>query len=380
MNKDAYISLLLNFVKKQGISIYDYYYQLALKKRNVDEEGIPEFEAYNPFLKEEDYYKLIASKEEDICKYFALAMDKTISLNLGEGLTREDIESVISEKLNEDDDSLTRGDIESIISEKMNQNNDSLTREDIESVISEKLNEEDDLLTRGDIESIISHKLDDESLTRGDILNIINESMSQNEIGDARVEYTSEEEGSTVRNFITTIGSKIASFLNGLAVKKNDNQNTTDIYYYDAKENQITDKRSYNSDVINASNGIYVNYQEYIDRMFESILDQYPDADSITFINDDGEEKAFAEVVEEAFQMLREAGSLRFSEKLAENQPKSYQEYYDMNVEGTTKFGNHELGNGIYVKRDLLTDFFSHYYVRALYYEYYDEEELENVK
>ena len=325
MNIDNYITLLTNYVRKQGISIYEYYYQLALKKRNINEEGIPEFEAYNPFLKEEDYLKLISSKEDDICKYFALAMDKTITLNLGDSLTREDIESVINDKMNEEVSAISREDIESVIDESMLENETSLS-------------------------------------------------------GDAQLEFVQEYEGSNVRNFVTTIGKKIAKFLNGFAVVKNEEENKTDVYSYDAKNKELANKRSFDSDAINASTGIYVNFQEYIDRMFESILNQYPDADVITFINDEGEEKPFAEIVEDAYQQLKEAGSLRFGEEFNKKQPKTYKEYFDMNINGTSDYGNFQLQKGIYVRRDLLTEFFNHYYVRALYYEYLEEEEFENVK
>lgn len=405
MSIENYITLLTNYVKKQGISIYDYYYQLALKKRNIEEEGIPEFEAYNPFLKEEDYLKLISSKEEDICKYFALAMDKTISLNLGDKLTREDIENVINEKMNDNNEGLTRKDIEEVIIDEMNNENESLSRKDIEEVITDKMNEGSDILSRADIEEVITDKMnannegltradienvitdkmneDNELLSREDIINVIDESMLENETslsGDASVSYTEEYEGTTVRNFVTTIGKKIAKFLNGFAVVKDDEKKKTDVYSYDAKNKQIRDRHTFDSDAVKANTGIYVNFQEYIDRMFESVLEQYPDADVITFVNDEGEEKPFARVVEEAFQLLKEAGSLRFGEELAKKQPQTYQEYFDMNVEGTSKYGESELQKGIYVRRDLLTEFFNHYYVRALYYEYYEEAELENVK
>ena len=406
MNKENYITLLTNYVNKQEISLYDYFFKLANQmKNNHNGEGFPEWEQYNPFLKQEDYHKLFTSKEEDICRYFALAMEKTITLNLNgevkddvvaeESLSREDIESVINDKMNEDDESLSREDIESvindkmsedilsrediesIISEKMNEDNNTLSREDIESAINDKMNENNSL-SREDIESVINDKMNNDTLGREDIKNVINEAQENDQ--DIQVEYSENNSSSTIRNFVMTIGKKISNFLNGFAVLKNEEKNTTDVYYYDAKEKKVSNKQTFESDKLKADSGIYVNYQEYIDRMFESVLDKYPDADSITFINDEGEEKAFAEVVEEAYGMLREAGSLRFGNELAKKQPKTYQEYTELDLEGDSYYGDALLQKGIYVRRDLLNEFFSHYYVRALYYEYYDEEEKEIVK
>ena len=101
MNTKEYIALLKQYTQNTGVSIYDYYYQLAHFIKEADLESIPAWERHDPFLTKEDYQRLISCDEEDICRYFALAMEKTISLNLNAKEEKQENDIILENDENE---------------------------------------------------------------------------------------------------------------------------------------------------------------------------------------------------------------------------------------------------------------------------------------
>ena len=81
MNKSDYISTLSKYAYDNGISIYDYYLDLAKRIRLAEQSNFEEWEVKCPFLSGDDYTKLLFSKDERMVEYFASAMEKVYRLN-----------------------------------------------------------------------------------------------------------------------------------------------------------------------------------------------------------------------------------------------------------------------------------------------------------
>lgn len=96
MEKKEYIKNVLEYTKKNKISIYDYYHDYAYKLRNHETFKLQPFELKNPFIKPEDIGKLLTSPDDQIVEYYAYVMSKTVSDN---NITREDVIEVLNDDL-----------------------------------------------------------------------------------------------------------------------------------------------------------------------------------------------------------------------------------------------------------------------------------------
>ena len=133
----------------------------------------------------------------------------------------------------------------------------------------------------------------------------------------------------------------------------------SDLYTYDPMGEGLGEKISSN---VHCDSGIYVNYEEYLNRLVDDVYEKYPDANKISFVNQESQERTFYEVCEEAFQSLRKAGSIRFGEGLEKKQINSYRELINLHLGEDEKYS---LRKGVYVRRDLLDQYFSQYSIEV---------------
>ncbi len=345
MEKKEYIEKLKKFVEEKNISIYDYYYAYALTIRSNKRFALPEFELSNPFLTAEDITLLLNSKEERIEEYYATVMARVIELNeellRQEEISRKDIEEVVEEELGEPQ--VTRSDIKEAVEEELGESQ--VTRTEIEEVIKEQLGEPQ--VTRADIEEVVEAQLNQSQVTRTDIEDIINKQLG---------------EKPSLKVVLTSIGRKIADLLNGFAVIKEEKTGRAHLYYHDAKEDSLKGERIILNNKLEANSGYYVNYQEYVDAILNPILEQNPE--EVSFVREDGEEKALMEVLEEAFAILRQNGAIRFGKELLGKDIRSYQDILDLQLSNSEEFAGEELKTGIYVRRDILTRIFAKYKIK----------------
>ena len=491
MNKSDYISTLSKYAYDNGISIYDYYVDLAKRIRLAENSNFEKWEIKCPFLTGEDYTKLLFSKDEKIVEYFASAMERvyryneptalvpvnentklvvvedkkevndeeviyngrvhiddiylrgltdeetrakyeeeaikdaisngvdynpeTMHINLigaevdeaasdiqyqaysvienktknintniedkkdvknelitldkyeivetkkDDLLTREEIKEVIDEKMDKLEDNLTNSDLSNIVNEKfteVDEDNKLLSRDDIKEVIEEKINELENDLTNNDISSIVNEKfaevdndediveIDNEYLSRDDIKDVINESYSI--LGSIGV-------------FFTSVSKKLAKLLNGFAVVKEEEEDKVDLYYHDAEKGELRAKTTYNKEDLDVESGYYVNYQEYVSDMLDSLYDQYPTTTKIDFINEEGVECSLTELLEAVFEVLRDAGSIRFGKDLKGKEINSFQDLQAINTASQESYNGEMMNTGIYVRRDVLNKVFSKY-------------------
>ena len=333
MERREYVQKLKEYTKEKGLSIYNYYLLYALAVRSDAYYTLPDFELNNPFLTPEDIKKLLESQDPRIVIFYALAMEKVISLQ-PEELTRDEMKDVVEETLPE---------------EKV------IGRDEITEVVNERLDELDTVrspesaIDREDIVDIMNAELD-RDISRDDIEEVIDENI---------------EKKPTLKVIITSIGKKIANLLNGFAVIREEKTGRVHLYHHDAKTDTLKGERVYLNDQLKVNSGYYVNFQEYVDQMLDEIISKYPNPESIHFVRDDGEEKTIGEVLEEVFAILMKQGALRFGKGLKGKTITSYQELRNLELEGTETYANEPLRVGVYVRRDVLTRVFARYQAKV---------------
>ena len=341
MERREYVQKLKEFTKEKGLSIYEYYLAYALTVRSNKRFVLPDFELNNPFLTAEDIKKLLECQDPRIVEYYALAMEKVISLQTEE-LTRQEVVEVVDEKLNE---TISRKDVEEIIDDKLGE---TISRQDVKEAVDEKL-AETDVLGREDIIDVINEHLD-RDLTRDGIQEVINENMDKQPI---------------FKVVITSIGRKIADLLNGFAVVREEKTGRAHLYHHDAKTDSLKGEKVFINNQLKVDSGYYVNYQEYIDQMLDEIVAKYPAPEEIRFVRDDQEERSLNEVLEEAFAILMQQGALRFGKELQGKKITTYKELRSLQLEGTEEYANEPLKVGVYVRRDVLTRIFARYHAKV---------------
>lgn len=404
MQRDEYIRKLSSHVLDKNISVYDYYYDLAKRIRLAENSNFSEWEISCPFLTGEDYTKLLFSKDPEICDYFAAAMEKVYNFNQvtalvpvenklvtipqdnnkeeveetkeveeetvkvdesKEELSKQDLEDVVNDSMDSmelEPEGLKRSDLESAINDSMDSMElkpEGLKRNDLESTINESmdsLNNNTDELDRDSLSNLVNETFDsledevvkigedDEVLSREDIKEVVDESFSK--LGKLGV-------------ILTAISDKISSLLNGFAVVREKEDKKADLYYHDAATGTLKDKKTVENS--NLESGYYVNYQEYVDNMLDSILEQYPTASKIEFINEEGQEYTLDQLLDGVFVVLHEAGAIRFGNEIANADINTYKDLKELNADGTAKFNGNELRKGMYVRRDMLNKVFSKY-------------------
>ena len=403
MDKITYLKHLEDYKQKHGYSNYDYFNEFGLKLRGYMKYEFEDWEMQCPFLTDLDYKKLLYTDEENIIYYFALAMSKVIELNevettrtVEDSFDRSAIEEVINEEL--DSDELTRRDIESIISGRLEED---LSRREIESIINDRLDAEDlsrrdieevinsqleeETLTRGDIERIIDSRLDAEDLSRRDIEEVINGRLDEDDLTRADIEEVVNhkldndllsrfdiegiiegalEEVNQFTTKIVDLGRKVTSYLKSLVLIKTPKFAT--LYTFDNEKGKIEDKKEYPSDEIKASSGFYVNYEEYLHKMIDMVYNEYPDASLIKFVDSESKEEfSYQQVVESAYLVLKQAGVIVIGDELKNKDLSTYKDFQKYHVEGTVPFGKSTIKKGIYVNKDYLNEIFDCYRIKV---------------
>ena len=102
LSKSDYINAVLNFIKEKNISLIDYYRNVGRQYRVREEERLPEFEKRNPFVDEGDIKLLVEKEDDKIVEYFARAIDRVITSNLGGKLNEKSKEEKPKEPTKDD--------------------------------------------------------------------------------------------------------------------------------------------------------------------------------------------------------------------------------------------------------------------------------------
>ena len=424
MQRDEYIKRLSSHLLDNNLSVYDYYLDLAKRIRLAENSNFSDWEINCPFLTGEDYTKLLFSKDPEIINYFAAAMEKVYNFNQvtalvpvenklvpipvkedetikdesvsvdeeviknREGLTRSDLENAVNESMEnipEEKEGLTRSDLENAVNESMeniSEEKEGLTRSDLEAAVNESMEsipEEKDGLTRSDLEAAVNESMEsipEENgvISREDITEVINDKFSELESDLVQIseedELLSREDVEEIVNestsklgklgvLLTTISDKISSLLNGFAVVREKEEKKADLYYHDATTGTLKDKTTIENS--NLESGYYVNYQEYVDNMLDSILEQYPTATKIEFINEDENVVSLNQLLDAVYVVLHEAGAIRFGDELKNAKLDTYKDLKELNANGTATFNGNELRKGMFVRRDMIKKVFSKY-------------------
>ncbi|MBR4693349.1 MAG: hypothetical protein IKQ06_04615 [Bacilli bacterium] len=168
---------------------------------------------------------------------------------------------------------------------------------------------------------------------------------------------------------LVSISRKIADKMNGFAVVREDKTNRVHLYYHDAKTNVLTGEEIYLNNSVEADSGYYVNYEDYIDNMLDELMNKYPESNTMTFIRDDGLVRPLREVLEEAYDILRQRGAMRFGQDLFKETINSFADLKKLDTNYTEDYAGEPLRVGVYVRRDLVTRIFDKYKVKVEYIE-----------
>ena len=168
---------------------------------------------------------------------------------------------------------------------------------------------------------------------------------------------------------LVSISRKIADKMNGFAVVREDKTNRVHLYYHDAKTNSLTGEEIYLNNSVEADSGYYVNYEDYIDNMLDELMNKYPESNTMTFIRDDGLVRPLREVLEEAYDILRQRGAMRFGQDLFKETINSFADLKKLDTNYTEDYAGEPLRVGVYVRRDLVTRIFDKYKVKVEYIE-----------
>jgi len=360
MNKNDYISNLNKYTYNNGITIYEYYYNLAKTIRSNKKFTLEDWEMSCPFLTSEDYMKLIYSDDPRIEEYFALAMEKVIGFNRITALVP--VEDKKEELAIIDNNQLTRNDLEDVIDGKFDEVKEELNRQDITDEINNKFDRINDELNRNDIQEVIDDKMDDLNepvLSREDITDVINQEYSKL---------------SRLGIMLTGLSKKISSILNGFAVVREDKAKKTHVYYHDAASDELKGKKTYENDSLKIDSGYYVNYQEYIEKVIDSLLEKYPNMKEVKFINENEEEFDMNQFASLLFDILRASGSIKFGNELYTNKVDTYQDLVNLQLSDDGVYAGEKLRKGMYVRRDVLDHVMSQFKAKV----YLNEEEITN--
>ena len=310
MEKRDYINQLKNFCKEKGITIYEYYYAYATTLKSGKHFVLPDFEQRNPFLKTIDIKLLLESNDPQIAEYYAYVMTQVIDQQV---ISKEEIKETVEESFKEP-----------------------LTREDIKSSINDEFKEP---ITRDEIKEVLDDVLDNTPSFK-------------------------------VR--ITSISKKLADTLNGFAIIREEKTGRAHMYYYDAKSSSLTGEQVFKNNELKADSGYYVNYQEYVEKMMDEILENCPEVERIKFIREDGETRSFEQLVEEVFAIIRKnGGSIRYGQSLIGKEINTYKDLINNNdnQEEEYKGNGKKVRSGIYVRRDILNRIISKFKAKVTYFE-----------
>jgi len=266
MNKKEYINKVLEYVKENNITVYDYYLEFAKHMRNHDDFTLQPFELQNPFVKGEDINKLLTSTDDKIVEYFAYVMSDTINSSTKKS-NREDIIEVLDEEL------------------------------------------------------------------------------------EPKIK-------------LMSINRKLTDTMNGFAVVKEEKTGRIHLYYHDAETDTLKGEEVYLNNSIQVDSGYYINFEEYVDNLINEIFDKYPNANNISFVRDDGKHRTLSELLEEAYNILRQRGAMRYGEDLFKEQINSFKDLKNINTSYTQDFAGEPLRVGVYVRRDLVTRIFAKFKIK----------------
>ena len=168
---------------------------------------------------------------------------------------------------------------------------------------------------------------------------------------------------------LVSISRKIADKMNGFAVVREDKTNRVHLYYHDAKTNVLTGEEIYLNNSVEADSGYYINYEDYIDNMLDELMNKYPESNTMTFIRDDGLVRPLREVLEEAYDILRQRGAMRFGQDLFKETINSFADLKKLDTNHIEYYAGEPLRVGVYVRRDLVTRIFDKYKVKVEYIE-----------
>ena len=348
MEKQEYIRKLKEYTKRHRLSYADYYFLWSLMIRTKKQFELPDFELENPFLTGEDYKKLIHCNDQRIVEYYAHVMERAVVLSEQEPqVTRQEIKAAIDEKLPQQP---SRSEIRDAVDERFAEVAETLPREEIKEGINEEYDKKEGF-QRTDIESAI----------------------------DGELELIPEDEDEKVgfKIFLTSINAKIADLLNGFAVIREEKTGRAHLYRHDAQKRTLRGKQTFLNNSFKAGSGYYVNFEEYVNRILDEITEKYPCPEEITFIRDDGEERRLNELLEEAFAILRQNGSIRFGKDIQQAEINSYLDLVKRDLDKSEDYDGEPLQVGIYVRRDILTRIFSKYRAKVTLIE---EEEKHTTK
>ena len=145
--------------------------------------------------------------------------------------------------------------------------------------------------------------------------------------------------------------------MNGFAVMR-ENKETAHLYYFDGETSSLNGETMMTTNAITAGSGYYVNYEEFVNQLLDSLLTKYPTMEEVTFVREDGEVRTKEQILEEAFQILKNRGALRFGTTLDGKELKSFQELVSTEKR-KEKYKGYPLQTGLYVRRDYLRRIFS---------------------
>lgn len=156
------------------------------------------------------------------------------------------------------------------------------------------------------------------------------------------------------------IDSKVSDSLNGFAVRNEIDTNKVNVYAYEAEDkNTLKGKKQFSS--YRLKDGYYVNINEYMTKLTNSIVEEYPEAEKITIKTAEGEEIPYAEFCERAFSATAATSTIRIGRNYTENNMSSYQDTLDKYDESPAVYGNTRLQQGVYVRKSALDKFAKDY-------------------
>ena len=208
-------------------------------------------------------------------------------------------------------------------------------------------------LSRKEIEEVVEQQIDP-TLKASEIQEVVNEKIDTPPIK---------------RIAIKSINKNIANYLKGFAVIKEEKTGNVHLYYQNPEEYELIGEKELTTDQLSAKSGYYVNYQEYLDELFQLIEKENPWGEVVSFVDQEENEKSIDEVLEEAFTYLRDYGAFYYGNVIT-RQANTYQELKEINPMITRSYCFRPLLTGLYVRRDLLIEFFKKYKTKIAEKEY----------
>ena len=331
--QEAYIKLLMSYIKKKDISLEEYYRLLATKLRSGDVYSIPRFEGINPFLSEDDIKRLLDEKDERIVDYFAHTMSRVIELNL--------------ENVN---------DLNNIKGEK---------HDHYENVQDDQVNNQPeapyDIYNNDSKDQIMDRFKFEDPANPGPGGPSVNPEDDAIELDE--MTYLDENTNYMSGIKITYINTDLINKMSGLAVIKEPKTGRLNIYGYEHDDSNLSGKKVIDDNDKKIESGYYVNLNEYIGILTHGIEEQYGENSNLAFVDEKGEYLNFYEVINEIMAACRREGALRYGKEYKGSTFDSYEEVESQYTGERGLFKGIELTKGLYVRRDVLIDELNKYRV-----------------